>query len=227
TGALSCANNPASVGPNAGTTPIAALVSGSGQDNFTITLVPGSYTIEAAASTTVVTCPASVTYNGTAQTPCTVAVTGAGGLSLTPDPTYASNTNAGINTASANYTYGGDANHSGSADSATFAIAKAAVTATAGGGSTTFDGSTHAPTACVVTGDYTGDLTCANNPASVGPATATTPIAAVVSGSGQDNFTITLVPGSYTIEAASSTTVVTCPASVTYNGSAQTPCTVA
>jgi hypothetical protein len=53
-----------------------------------------------------------------------VTVTGAGGLSLTPDPTYANNTNAG--TASASYSYAGDANHGVSSDSKTFTIAKAA-----------------------------------------------------------------------------------------------------
>jgi hypothetical protein len=79
-----------------------------------------NFTIEKAASVTTVTCPASVIYNGAAQTPCSATVTGAGGLSLTPTPTYANNTNVG--TASASYTYAGDANHTGSSDSKTFAI---------------------------------------------------------------------------------------------------------
>ena len=63
------------------------------------------------------TCPASVTYDGTAQEPCPVSVTGAGGLSLTPDADYTDNTNAG--TATAGYTYTGDANHTGSTDTPT------------------------------------------------------------------------------------------------------------
>ena len=71
------------------------------------------------------TCPASVTYDGSAQTPCSVAVTGAGGLSLTPAPNYTHNTNAG--TATASYTYAGDANHDGSSDSKDFTIDKAAI----------------------------------------------------------------------------------------------------
>src|SRR5436309_9021669 len=62
----------------------------------------------------------SVIYNGSAQTPCTVSVTGAGGLNLTPTPTYTNNTNVG--TATAAYTYAGDANHSGSSDSKTGTI---------------------------------------------------------------------------------------------------------
>ena len=48
---------------------------------------------------------------------------------------------------------------------------------------------------CAVTGTYTGDLTCANNPASVGPDVGTFPIAPVVSGTGQANFEITLTDG--------------------------------
>ena len=80
------------------------------------------------SSTTVVTCPGSVTYSGSALTPCTAVVTGVGGLSLTPAPTYASNTNAG--TASASYTFGGDTNHAGSSGSATFTIAQLALTVT-------------------------------------------------------------------------------------------------
>ncbi len=92
------------------------------------TSAPFSIEIDPATSTTTVTCPASVVYNGSAQEPCTVTVTGAGGLSLTPDPVYADNTDAG--TASASYTYAGDANHGGSSDSATFEIDPATSTTT-------------------------------------------------------------------------------------------------
>src|SRR5206468_374066 len=224
TGDLTCANSPASVGPAAGTTTIAPVVNGTGLTNFDITLVNGSFTINAASSVTAVSCPASVTYNGSAQTPCTATVTGAGGLSQTLTPTYTDNVNVGTATASASYA--GDANHTGSSDSKTFQINKAAVTATAGSGTATYDGSTKSPSACAVTGAYTGDLTCANNPASVGPGAGTTTIVPVVSGSGLTNFDITLVNGSFTISKASSVTAVSCPAGVTYNGSAQTPCTV-
>ena len=89
--------------------------------------VARSFTIAKAESTTVVSCQGGpFTYTGQAQTPCTVAVTGAGGLSLTPAPTYANNTDAG--TATASYTYAGDANHSGSSDSKNFTIDKASST---------------------------------------------------------------------------------------------------
>ena len=77
------------------------------------TSAPFSITIGQASSTTVVTCPVSVPYTGSAQTPCTVAVTGAGGLSLTPSATYSNNTNVG--TATASYTFAGDANYTSAA----------------------------------------------------------------------------------------------------------------
>ena len=64
-----------------------------------------------------------MTYNGSAQAPCSATVTGAGGLSLTPTPSYSNNTNAG--TATASYTYAGDTNHTGSSDSKNFTIDRA------------------------------------------------------------------------------------------------------
>jgi hypothetical protein len=207
TGDLSCANNPATVGPDAGTTTITPVVSGIRLINFAITPINGSFTIAQAGSTTVVTCPASVTYTGATQTPCSVTVTGAGGLSLTPTPSYSYNTNAG--TATASYTYAGDANHTGSSDSKPFTIAKAAVTAAAGSGSATYDGATKPPSACAVTGAYTGDLSCANSPATVGPDAGTTTITPVVNGTGLTNFAITPVNGSFTIGQATPTVSVT------------------
>src|SRR5205823_14300832 len=95
------------------------------------------FTINKAASVTVVTCPASVTYNGSAQTPCTVSVTGAGGLNQTPASNYTNNTNFG--TATASYTFAETANYLGSSDSKNFDITKALVTATAGSGSATYE----------------------------------------------------------------------------------------
>src|SRR5207244_11346528 len=58
-----------------------------------------SFSIGQATSTTTVSCPAGpYTYDGTAHTPCSATVTGVGGLSLTPTPSYGGNTNAGAAT---------------------------------------------------------------------------------------------------------------------------------
>src|SRR5439155_6724370 len=110
-----------------------------------------SFTIAKASSTTTVTCPSSVTYTGSALTPCTASVSGAGGLSQALTVSYSNNTNAG--TASASASYAGDANHLGSSDSATFAIAKASsTTVVTCPTSVTFTGSALTPCTASVSG---------------------------------------------------------------------------
>ncbi|WP_018613587.1 beta strand repeat-containing protein, partial [Segetibacter koreensis] len=92
--------------------------------NYDATDVTSTLVIGKATSTTVVSVPSGpYVYTGAAQTPATVSVTGAGGLTLTPTATYADNINAGIATAS--YAFAGDDNHTGSDDSKTFTIGKA------------------------------------------------------------------------------------------------------
>jgi hypothetical protein len=98
-----------------------------------------------------VTCTGSPTYTGAAIEPCSVSVTGAN-LSLTPAPVYANNVDAGTNTASASYTFTGDANHTGSSDSKNFSIGKRTLTASIIGNPTkTYDGNT---TATLNSGNY-------------------------------------------------------------------------
>src|SRR5439155_7832093 len=78
-----------------------------------------TFVIAKAASTTVVTINGGpFTYTGSAITPATVAVTGAGGLDLAPAAWYLNNVNAG--TATAGYSYAGDDNHLARSDSETF-----------------------------------------------------------------------------------------------------------
>src|SRR5204862_7931752 len=102
-----------------------------------------SITIAKASSTTLVSCPVSVTYTGAALTPCSVAVTGVN-LNLTPAANYANNTNA--RTATASYTYAGDANHNSSSDSKNFEIAKANATINVTPYNVTYDGNPHTAT---------------------------------------------------------------------------------
>ena len=68
-------------------------------------------TITKAASTVTVTCPASVVYNGLAQTPCTAKASGVGmsDVDVTASLVYGNNTNVGMATADASWA--GDANH--------------------------------------------------------------------------------------------------------------------
>jgi hypothetical protein len=108
-------------------------------------------TIDKASSTTTVTCGAGpFTYTGSAIEPCTYTVTGAGGLSIpstaVPAAGYSNNVNAG--TASASFSYAGDANHTGSSDVEDFTIDKAGSTSTVvcPAGPYTYNG--HAQTPC-------------------------------------------------------------------------------
>jgi hypothetical protein len=122
-----------------------------GDSSFGASSGTAGLTVNQASSTTTVTCPASVTYDGTAQTPCTAAVTGAGGLSQSLSVNHSNNTNAGTATASASY--GGDANHTSSSDSRNFTINPASSTTTVTCSTTvTYNGSTQTPCSATATG---------------------------------------------------------------------------
>jgi hypothetical protein len=97
-----------------------------GDANHTGSTGSGTFTINQATSTVTVSCPASVPYTGSAQTPCSAGVTGVGGLSLALTVSYTNNTAVG--TASASASYAGDTNHTGATGSKTFAISAAATT---------------------------------------------------------------------------------------------------
>lgn len=127
---------------NAGTA--TASASYAGDANHDASSDSKTFQIAQASSTTVVTCPSSVTYNGSAQTPCSATVTGAGGLSQSLTVSYSNNTNAG--TASASASFPGDANHTGSSDSKAFTINKANATINVTGYTGFYDGSQHGAT---------------------------------------------------------------------------------
>jgi hypothetical protein len=91
--------------------------------NYTADPATGTLVIGKAATTTVITCPASVSFTGSALVPCSATVTGPN-LSAPVTVTYANNTNPG--TATADATYAGGPNHLGStAVQKTFQIVQA------------------------------------------------------------------------------------------------------
>ncbi len=145
----------------------------------------------------------SGTYNGSTQSPSACVVTGTytGDLACTNNPTSVGPA-ANTYTISPNVTGTGLTNFDITSVNGSYVINKAPVTATAGSGSGTYNGSTQSPAACQVTGTYTGDLSCTNNPTSVGPAANTYTISPNVTGTGLTNFDITSVNGSYTINKA-------------------------
>ena len=202
-----------------GTCSITASQAGDADWNAAAPTITQAFQVSLATSTTVVTCPASVEYDGSAQEPCTVSVTGAGGLGLTPTPIYTLNTDVG--TATASYTFAGDANHSGSTDSATFDItAAASTTVVTCPASVEYDGSAQEPCTVSVTG--AGGLSLTPTPiytlnTDVGTATASYTFAGDANHSGSTDS------ATFDITAAASTTVVEFePGSKTFRGSAFT-----
>ena len=111
------------------------------------------------------TCPAHVTYTGTALQPCTATATGAGSLSVdvTDSITYLTNTNAGNATATASYA--GDTNHTASTGDSAFTIDKATstVTVVCPSGPFYFTGTPITP-ACTATATGAGGLSVGVTP---------------------------------------------------------------
>lgn len=203
--------------------------------SYTLTVTCGDggiryVTVNATATITIalytplvsVTCPVSVVYNGSPQTPCSATVT-APGLSLTPIPAYASNTAAGTATATVNFTAVG--NYAAAMGSATFTIAPAptTTTVTCSPSSVVYNGAAQTPCSAIATGP--GNLSAsvpvtygANT--NVGTATANATFAATA-----NYLTSSATTVSFKITTAPSVTTVLCPVSVVFTGSDQNPCT--
>ena len=222
-GALTCSNDPAAVGPNAGTYPIAPAINANGEtlSNFAITKVSGSYTIEKKQATATAT-DVQNTYNG-------MPVNGVGACSdeLSPAITYIGGS-APINVGATAFTVtcgDGGVNYIDGTATGAITISAAAVTITGGGGTSVYDGLAKTPSACVASATapntYLGTLTCANDPLQVGPAAGTYQVApTVIAGTETlSNFAITSVNGSYTIEKKQATATAT-DVTASYNATA-------
>lgn len=208
---LSCTDSPATVGPGVGSgaiTPVVTVINGDSASNYTITTAPGAWSITA-APITVTAGSYSGGYNGTAATipACQVSGTYTGTVTCTDNPAtvgpgIGSGTVAPVAAVGA-----GDSlsNYSISEVSGSWSITAAPVTVTAGSYSGVYDGNAHAPAACVVSGAYTGTLSCTDNPSTVGPNAGSgliSPVPAVGVGDSLSNYSITQVSGSYNITPA-------------------------
>jgi len=138
-------------GINVGTYSTGVGASFTADDNYGGSSGTASLSVGKADTTTKVTCPASVTYTGSALEPCSAKVTGPGGLDQNLTVSYQNNTNVGTATASASYA--GMGNYAASSDSTTFAIGKADTTTTVTcPASVTYTGSAHTPCSASVSG---------------------------------------------------------------------------
>jgi hypothetical protein len=115
-------------GESVGSYVTTATAAGAALANYNVTFVPGSFIITPAASKVTVSCPASVTFTGSALTPCTATFATADGLNGALTVSYTNNTAVGTATASA--TYAGNANHTGSTGTSSFSITAPPVTIT-------------------------------------------------------------------------------------------------
>ncbi len=145
------------VGTNAGSYPATINCAESTNYNAATGLAAGNFVIQQASSDTVITCPVSAVYTSAAIEPCTAAVTGAG-LNTTATVTYGNNVNVG--TATANASYAGDINHTGStATQKTFEITAADANCTISGFTGPYDGNLHGATGSCIGVGSDGTLT--------------------------------------------------------------------
>jgi hypothetical protein len=216
TGTLACSNSPASVGPGVGSGPVSPQIAA--DPNFTITLADGSWKIDPAAVTATAG-SYSGTYDGNPHEPTACVVTGAytGTLACSNSP---ASVGPGVGSGTVSPQIAADPNFTITSVNGTWEILPAAVTATAGSYSGTYDGNPHEPTACVVTGAYTGTLACSNSPASVGPGVGSGTVSPQIAA--DPNFTITLADGSWKIDPAA-VTATAGSYSGTYDGNPHEP----
>jgi MBG domain-containing protein len=144
---------------------------------------------------------ASFVYDTFAH-PATVSVTGAGGLNLSPAPVYSCG-HAPVDVAdsgcTASYNYPGDVNHTGSSDSKTYTITKAAATLTLNGtGTFVFDMQAHAATVTTTPPGLTGASITYNGSAAAPIAVGTYNVVASLNNPNYQapnaNGTITITP---------------------------------
>jgi hypothetical protein len=215
---------------NVAETPCTVTATFAGDANHNGSSATGSITITKAASATIVTVAGgeSFTYDGNAH-PATVSVAGVGGLNLTPAPVYSCG-HAPIDVADsgciASYTYAGDANHNGSADSKTYTISKASSTTLVTVTDATYDGNPHGGSAAV-TGvgglnqslavTYTGILGTTYGPSTMAPTNAGS-YSASANFAGDGNHNPSSDTKNFTINKADSTTTLSDTGTFTYDG---------
>jgi len=192
-----------------------------GNSNYNPASATKTIEIDRANTSTTVTCGAGpFTYSGSPQTPCSAQVTGPGGLDEPLTVDYSNNTDAGTATASA--TYAETANYNSSSDSKNFGIDPADTTTetTCTAGPFTFNGSAHTPCSAKVTGpglNQTLTVTYTDNTnAGTATASATHPAGG--------NYKSSSDSKTFDIGKATTSTALSCPASVTHTGSAIEPC---
>ena len=205
-------------GQNAGT----YASSASGTDgNYSLSFVPGSFTIAKAALTATGN-SLSTTYSGANQSVAGFTVSGLQGADTVADlvsvsASGATGKNAGsyVNTLTA----GTEANYTVSPVNGSLVIAKASATVTANSGSATYNGAPQSVSGFTATGLVGGETASVLSGVSAGGTGQNAGIYASSAGGTDGNYSLSFVPGSFTI-AKAALTVTASAASKTYDGQA-------
>ncbi|NBV76293.1 MAG: hypothetical protein EBR59_10170, partial [Methylococcaceae bacterium] len=195
-----------------------SAVSGSGLDNYTVSYVNGSLTINK-ASLTVTGANTTVTYNGAPQTNAVATVSGKQGNDSFTVSGYASGTNAATYTDNLSVSGSALSNYAVTYNNGSLVIGKANLTITGSTRTVTYNAGAQTNTYST-SGLVGSDLVLSVTGLASGTNYSATPYAdnlSAASGSGLDNYTINYVNGSLTINKAS-LTVTGANTTVTYNG---------
>ncbi|HEY2467504.1 MAG TPA: kelch repeat-containing protein [Terracidiphilus sp.] len=198
---VSCANDPASVGPDVSSgavAPTASIITGIAGD-YTITKTSGAYSITPLALTLTAGSYSGI-YDGSSHplSACSTTQSAFVTCNNSPGGSVGPDVTSGAVSPTAAYVKGSAIDYNITSNNGAYSITPLAVTVTAGSYNGTYDGDQHAPSACKST--YAG-VSCANDPASVGPdvsSGAVAPVPTIVTGIAAD-YTITKINGAYSI----------------------------
>ena len=198
---VSCANDPASVGPDVSSgavAPVPTVVTGIAAD-YTITKTNGAYSITPLALT-LTAGSYSGTYDGSSHALSACSSTQPNFVTCNNSPVgpVGPDVTSGAVSPTAAYVKGSAIDYTITSNNGAFSITPLAVTVTGGTYSGIYDGDPHAPSACKST--YAG-VSCVNDPPSVGPdvsSGAVAPVPTIVTGIAAD-YTITKTNGAYSI----------------------------
>ncbi len=210
-------------GENVGSYVTTATAAGAALANYNVTFVPGTFTITRMAAT--VTAGNGAKVYGTPDGPITASASGfLAADGITVSATRAAGENVGSYVTTATAAGAALANYNVTFVPGTFTITRAAATVTAGNGAKVF-GTPDGPITASASGFLAADGITVSATRAAGENVGSYVTTATAAGAALANYNVTFVPGSFIITPAASKVTVSCPASVTFTGSALTPCT--
>ena len=206
-----------SVPTNAGAYTL-TVTCGAGNPLYVTVTTTATIQITAATTTTAISCPASAVFTGSPLTPCTATVTGPGSTRPWRRRTARTSTSERRRPTRPIQPRG---NYQASSASTTFQVTPASTTTVVScPASVVFTGAPRTPCTATTTGPGLNAPVTPTYGANVNVGTATVSASYPASG----NYQASSGSATFLVTPASTTTAVTCPMSVVFTGSAQTPC---